>query len=132
MKALERYLSHVILNRPPRRTRTTRKRGLLALCLDYVKFPDRDRAYKSWIRTLPCSIPDCTRYKVEAAHTGSDGGAKLKASDRSCVPLCRIHHQEYHGLNGGKLAVERRYLIDFRAIVARLNTAYEKEKTCRK
>lgn len=131
MKALERYLSRAVLGRAPRRTRKPRKRGMLALCLDYVKFPERDEKYKAWIRTLPCCITgcitECNRGRIEAAHTGSDGGMRLKASDRSCVPLCHYHHAVYyHGLNAGKRTLEALHAIDFRATVERLNQKYDR------
>ena len=51
------------------------------------KGPPRDEVYKDWIRTLDCCA--CGRCAPsEAAHTGSDGGMSMKASDDSCIPLC--------------------------------------------
>lgn len=83
--------------------------------------PIRDYKYKAWIRTLPCASCGST-YQVEAAHTGSDGGMRQKASDRSCVPLCHNCHQahpvSYHR-NREDMG------IDFPALVARLNDVYE-------
>ena len=126
-RSLERFLSRAVLDRAPRRTRKPRKRGLVALCLDYVQFPVRDEKYKAWVRTLPCCVSECNRGRIEAAHTGSDGGMRLKASDRSCVPLCHYHHAvHYHGLNAGKRTLEALHAIDFRAIVQRLNSEYDR------
>ena len=83
--------------------------------------PARDRKYMAWIRTLPCAHCDTT-YGIEAAHTGSDGGMRLKASDYSCVPLCNDCHQaapiSYHR---NRTAMG----IDFPALVRRLNDVYE-------
>ena len=122
---LESYLSRAVLDRAPRRTRKPRKRGMLALTLQYVKFPVRDEKYKSWVRTLPCLI--CGSI-AEAAHTGDDGGKALKASDHSCVPLCHRCHRTgpraYHRI--GRRAFERFHMIDFSAIVLKLNAEYER------
>jgi hypothetical protein len=41
-------------------------------------------------RVLPCGVEG----RSEAAHTGSDGGMSMKASDRSCVPLCADCHTQ--------------------------------------
>jgi hypothetical protein len=61
---------------------------------------------------------------VEAAHTGSDGGMRQKASDYSCIPLCWDCHQgavdSYHRLS--RSAFEGRRGIDCAKLVARLNT----------
>jgi hypothetical protein len=82
--------------------------------------PVRDWKYRAWIRTLPCAFCGTLR-GVQAAHTGSDGGMRQKASDMSCVPLCHDHHQahpvSYHR-NREALG------IDFPALVERLNEAY--------
>jgi hypothetical protein len=83
--------------------------------------PIRDYKYKAWIRTLPCASCGST-YEVEAAHTGSDGGMRQKASDRSCVPLCNNCHQAHPvSYHRNREAMG----IDFPALVARLNDVYE-------
>ncbi len=82
--------------------------------------PVRDHKYKAWIRTLPCAACGTT-HGIEAAHTGSDGGMRQKASDLSCVPLCNDCHQSapvsYHRNREG-------LGIDFPALVSRLNDVY--------
>ena len=59
----------------------------------------------------------------EAAHTGTDGGMSMKASDYLCVPLCSGCHTQapdaYHRV--GKRAFERGHGLTFVRIVARLN-----------
>jgi hypothetical protein len=59
----------------------------------------------------------------EAAHTGSDGGLRQKASDYSCIPLCADCHRfgpgAYHAI--GRRQFERRRSIDIDALVRRLN-----------
>lgn len=83
--------------------------------------PARDWKYKAWIRTLPCTI--CGATPSEAAHTGTDGGMSMKASDYSVIPLCSDCHTQaphsYHAL--GRDEFERRHDLDVRAIVRRLN-----------
>jgi len=115
--ALESYLSYVVLDKriaPSKRApRRYAKSGSVL----------RDERYKAWIRTLDCV--GCGGGPAEAAHTGTDGGRGLKASDWSCVPLCRkCHRVLYHGLNGGKRSFERAHMIDFAAIVERLRAEY--------
>jgi hypothetical protein len=83
--------------------------------------PVRNWRYRAWIRTLPCAACGTT-HQVEAAHTGSDGGMRQKASDTSCVPLCHDCHQSspvsYHR-NREALG------LDFPSLVQRLNSAYQ-------
>ena len=88
--------------------------------------PPRDSRYRAWIRTLPCATCG-SAWQIEAAHTGSDGGTSQKASDYSCVPLCKDCHTAgrtaYHRI--GKQEFERKYGIDFRALVRALNIAWK-------
>src|ERR1035437_5052624 len=90
------------------------------------KGPPRDPAYLAWIRTLPCIACDIEG-RSEAAHTGSDGGMSMKASDYSCVPLCSGCHtqapESYHRV--GKRAFERGHDFCFARIVARLNREWQ-------
>jgi hypothetical protein len=83
--------------------------------------PARDPTYRAWIRSLPCAT--CGIEPAgEAAHTGSDGGMKQKASDFSCIPLCRNCHtmgpNAYHRV--GKKEFERRHKMDITRLVQRL------------
>jgi hypothetical protein len=82
----------------------------------------RSWRYLAWIRTLPCAC--CGQDPAgEAAHTGSDGGTSLKASDYSAVPLCSHCHtmssDSYHAL--GRDEFELRHGLDLAGIVKRLN-----------
>jgi hypothetical protein len=114
---LRRWLAREILDqdigrKPPKKER----RG-----------PTRDSRYRAWIRTLPCAA--CGRtWGVEAAHTGSDGGMSMKASDYSCIPLCGECHtmrpDSYHRIHGGRVAFEQQHGIDFTMLVMRLNRAW--------
>jgi hypothetical protein len=104
-RSLHRFLAWAILDRtehPRRRSPRRRRRG-----------PARDAKYRAWIRTLPCAACETTE-RVEAAHTGSDGGMSMKASDYSCVPLCRDCHtlseHAYHRL--GRAQFERVWFLE--------------------
>ena len=85
------------------------------------KRPPRDKEYRAWICSLPCAacgVPG----RSEAAHTGSDGGMSMKASDYTCVPLCTDCHTQapgaYHRI--GKRAFERAHGISFAELAKRL------------
>lgn len=86
--------------------------------------PVRDWRYKDWIRSLPCCT--CGRPpRSEAAHTGTDGGKSMKASDRSCVPLCFWCHSEYdNGMRGNHL-FEQGHHVCFVEKVKELNQEYD-------
>lgn len=118
MTRLERYLAFHVCGRvefPRRKRRVWNGKG-----------PARDWRYRAWIRTLPCLVCGCVG--SEAAHTGSDGGMKLKASDYSCVPLCPEHHtmapDSYHEHHGGRRGFERQFGLDLAAQVRFLNAEW--------
>jgi hypothetical protein len=87
--------------------------------------PPRDLQYREWIRTLPCATCG-SHWQIEAAHTGFEGGMSQKASDYSCVPLCKNCHtagrKAYHRI--GKQEFERKYGIDFADLVRALNLVW--------
>ena len=102
-KQLEVYLAYVVLGRKlPQRQRIGSRPG------PPRRGPARDEDYKEWIRQQPCEV--CHKpAPSEAAHTGTDGGMSMKASDYSCIPLCSECHTRgplaYHRI--GKRAFER-------------------------
>lgn len=112
MTHLGKYLMYAVHGKKAPRRAPRRRTGL--------RGPVRDRKYLSWIRTLPCAACGTT-HQIEAAHTGSDGGMRQKASDTSCVPLCHDCHQaapvSYHRDRAG-------LGVDFPALVDRLNDVY--------
>jgi hypothetical protein len=79
-------------------------------------------AILAWIRELTCIACGMEGHS-EAAHTGSDGGMSMKASDYSCVPLCSDCHTQapgaYHRV--GRRAFENRHGLSFASIVADMN-----------
>jgi hypothetical protein len=90
--------------------------------------PIRDESYLRWIRTLPCSACVKQRRKVEAAHTGPHGMSQ-KASDYSCIPLCRVHHQEY---DSGPQAFQERHGIDVPNLVVQLQAIWQAAEAVRR
>lgn len=87
--------------KPPRRSprRAAGRRG-----------PARDWRYRAWIRTLPC-ICCGSAFRVEAAHTGGDGGMQQKASDYSCIPACwECHTAAPYSHHRDRAEFERRVL----------------------
>jgi len=85
----------------------------------------RSWQYRGWVRSLPCAVCGATD-RVEAAHTGSDGGMRLKASDYSCIPLCTCCHtfgaDSYHVL--GRERFEGRHGLAIGELVRELNHAW--------
>ena len=113
---LRSYLDWAIHGRKPEHRATSPTR----------RAPPRDEYYKAWIREMPC-IACGVEGRSEAAHTGTDGGMSMKASDYSCVPLCADCHTQapdaYHCV--GKRALERGHGLSFAGIVARLNREWQ-------
>jgi hypothetical protein len=114
---LESWLSFVVHDRraAPRKHAVRR----------WHRGPARDARYLAWIRSLPCEICGAN---AEAAHTGSDGGMAIKAVDWTAVPLCGACHRtasgSYHRI--GRRAFEAAHMIDFAAVVERLNAEYQR------
>lgn len=109
MNRAERWAIVQILGRPPRRL-PVRKAARWHV----------DEPYKAWVRTLPSVISGA--YGCDAAHTGTDGGMRYKAHDKTTVPLTRKEHREYHRI--GRRLFEVKYVISFDAVVQRLNAQY--------
>ena len=122
-KRLRQYLARTVLGYKPapaskpicQAKRATPRRG-----------PERDTKYLSWVRTLACCA--CHREgRSESAHTGSDGGMSMKASDKSVIPLCPSCHRTgpfaYHRI--GKAAFERVWGVNCARVVVLLNAEWE-------
>lgn len=72
-------------------------------CCVCVKLPAAERPRLYWI--------------VDAAHTGRNGGMGLKAPDRTCVPLCRSHHDERDKGMAGKFEFDEKWNLTHEAEV---------------
>lgn len=66
--------------------------GIASTLHHWVK-PARNEAYRRWIKRFPCLACGSTRM-VDPAHTGPHGISQ-KASDYSCIPLCRTCHDAF-------------------------------------
>lgn len=84
------------------------------------------RDYRTWIASLGCAVDASadkknracmTSNRVDAAHTGPHAYGR-KASDFSCIPLCRRHHAEF---DANPTAFQEKYDIDVPALVEALN-----------
>lgn len=71
--------------------------------------PERDDAYREEVRGLSCRAwfnmggvlsMDWCELGVEAHHAGPKPGVALKASDYTCIPLCRRHHAQLEERRG--------------------------------
>lgn len=59
-----------------------------------------DPAYCAWIRSLPCSVFPCRNHSEPHHSTAVHKGMGQRAHDRDSMPLCRIHHHEFHAATG--------------------------------
>ena len=114
MSALENWLHYKIYDERPKRKMRVRHHPRNG--------PPRSFKYRQWIRSLPSCISG--RMGCEAAHTGTDGGMRQKASDYSCVPLTPAEHREYHQI--GKQAFEAKYTVSFESQVWALNLTWKR------
>mgnify|MGYP004447835467 CR=1 FL=1 len=68
--------------------------------------------YVEWIKTKQCLI--CYKDNPDPHHLQAIGmgGNRKKPTPRhySCIPLCRLHHSEFH--SKGKTDFEDKYIID--------------------
>ena len=82
--------------------------------------PERDEAYKRFIKRLPCVV--CLKtWWVDPAHTGPHGIGQ-KSSDYSCIPLCRKHHDEFDKCQW-RFAYQHH--LDVPALIAMFNSFYQ-------
>lgn len=91
----------------------------------------RNNEYLEWIKILPCLV--CTikagyipslEFHSDPHHIPEKGGGSigLKTHDNRAIPLCRLHHMEYHNL--GKETFREKYNLDYEYIIHRLQEAY--------
>jgi hypothetical protein len=57
-----------------------------------------DRAYCAAVRALSCLV--CGTHSGVQAHHAGQRGMSQRAHDHSSVPLCLVHHAEWHGASG--------------------------------
>lgn len=82
--------------------------------------PIRDPGYRRWIKRSPCAA--CGRsWSIDPAHTGPHGMSQ-KASDLTCIPLCRRCHDAFDATP--QLFAEK-HGLDIPALIQQLNQAYQ-------
>ena len=90
--------------------------------------PERNEAYKRFIRNFPCVCCGEPR-GIEAAHFGPHGIAQ-KSSDYSCLPLCREHHRTgkhaYHKMRPSDFALV--HDIDVEALHGYFQRVWEQKR----
>jgi len=76
----------------------------------------RCQGHLSWVRRHRCCVSGCLCLPIEAAHVrkGTDGGTRLKPSDRWVVSLCALHHREQHST--GEQQFEHKYDFDLKTL----------------
>lgn len=71
--------------------------------------PERDDGYMERVRRLPCRVwvnrtsilsLEWCEWRMEAHHAGRKPGLAVKASDYTCIPLCRRHHAQLEERRG--------------------------------
>ncbi len=77
-----------------------------------AKKPVRDPAYRRFIKGFPCAACGQT-WNVDPCHTGPHGISQ-KASDLSCIALCRKHHEE---MDAAPVRFAERYQLDIGALI---------------
>ena len=89
----------------------------------------RSPEFLAFVRTLPCcmpqhmaSMPMC-HGRVHAHHAGRRPGTGVKAPDDTAIPLCAVHHFDWHqaaGMFHGWSREQRREWADARIAETRV------------
>lgn len=78
--------------------------------------PMRCPEYRRWLtgqRCIACIVEGIAYTRdSDPAHT-INNGMRSKGPDSSCVPLCRLHHEEY---DAGREVFEKKYRLTMRLI----------------
>lgn len=83
-----------------------------------------DARYRRFVKSFACCV--CGRRTVDAAHIGSKGLGS-KASDYTCIPLCREHHELQHQLGSEELFADQ-YGLDIEEVQRDLLDRYAAER----
>jgi hypothetical protein len=88
--------------------------------------PTRDAAYLAFVRQQPCLF--CQTGPSQAHHAGkagAGGGTSLKGCDRHTVPLCGVHHGEFHQRGRIGFWTGERTRGKFDTAIGRLNARWD-------
>jgi hypothetical protein len=89
------------------------------------KLSEPNLPYRAWIRSFPCSVPDCGAWPIEAHHVTTRGAGGRDEGE--LIPLCKSHHDTWH--TQGRLTFQRRYGINARTIATEVWARYTTEET---
>jgi len=56
----------------------------------------RSEKYKKYVRSLPCIVCGYPCSEPHHVRSASNAGTGVKPSDLWAVPLCQLHHAEFH------------------------------------
>ena len=83
----------------------------------------RSRPYRQFVKSFPCVA--CRKpWGIDPAHTGPHG-ISTKASDATCIPLCRSCHRAY---DAAPARFAREHHVDIPALVKRFTRLWEARK----
>lgn len=78
--------------------------------------PERKKSKKHLVKIADIGCAICG--KVADPHHLDSSGVGTKGSDWLTVPLCRVHHMEYHSI--GRLEFEDKYSVNLWRVCATL------------
>lgn len=77
----------------------------------------------AFVRSRPCCV--CGRSGPSDPHHHPSRGAGGTSKD--LVPLCREHHNEFHGPNGGAETFQTRHSVDLKRIAATMEAWFRND-----
>lgn len=78
---------------------------------NFKKKQYRSEKYMKFVRDLPCVV--CGTMPCDPHHT-TKAGMSIKATDLSCIPVCRIHHDEFNAVGSGPRTFEAKHNINIK------------------
>lgn len=91
----------------------------------------RSNKYLEWVRSLPCIVCTVQAGYIPSMEFQSDphhipkkghGAVGMKTCDSRTIPLCRLHHNQYHQL--GRETFEESHNLNYEYIINKLQEAY--------
>lgn len=112
----------------PRSTRPIRKTRLKPKARSAAEFRRiyGSRARVSWVKSLHCLVSWCREQPSENHHI-ENGGTGRKADFDKIVPMCLMHHDQYHDI--GRESFERVYHLDLRIQAAETERLWSEWQT---
>lgn len=84
-----------------------------------------DEQYVRFVHEWPCAVSDCYPcYPVHAHHVKTRGAG---GSDKTCIPLCPLHHQMVHTI--GIKTFEKKFELNLEGLIEHYNALYNDKKS---